>query len=297
MKIIVWSWLALFVLVVTGCYKEDSLEPSSEPESGQYILPQGNHDYDPEIVEMYRKYGTYMLYRFEDKDFWWAFSSDIRWKYQEGVGTVGGYEATPADERYVGQQLELIKSKFLKYFPESFLKRALPLKMLLMSDLNYVPTQENEPTDEDRQFRHVYWGYDYLGVNWGNENILTMTVAERNDFKAEICYLLLENFYKKTKESPVNFFTVSKYGAEVGDYPGDFGFLDKNAVNDPDRDWLSFIKAIVSTPYEDMEAYGGILDDWTTDYFGVIRQKYNIVINFFKQTYQIDLQAIGNDVE
>ena len=296
MKIIVWSWLTLFVLVAAGCYKEDSPEPSLEPEAiyGKYTLPQGNHDYDSEISEIYRKYGTLMLYRFEDKDFWWAVSSDIRWKYQEGIGTVGGYEATPADERYVGQQLELIKSKFLNYFPESFLNKALPLKMLLMSDLNYVPSQDNKPTDEARQFRHVYWGYDYLGVNWGNENILTMTAAERNAFKSEICYLLLENFYKKTNESPVNFFSISSYASGAGTSPED-GFIDASA-NTPEKDWLSFIKVIVSTPYEDMDAY---FDDWYDFGFGAgkVRQKYNIVIDFFKQTYQIDLQAIGNDVE
>lgn len=297
MRIIAWSWLMLFVLVATGCYKENNPEPSPEPEAiyGKYTLPQGNHDYDPEISEIYKKYGTLLLYRFEDKDFWWAVSEDIRWKYQEGNGVVSGYEAAPADENYVGQQMELIKSKFLNYFPESFLKRALPLKILLTSYLNYVPNQDNYPTDGDRQFRNVYWGLDYLGVNWGNEKILTMTAAERNTFKSEICYILLENFYKKTRENAVDFFSVSSYASGVSNTPEN-GFIDGEVGNNPDKDWLSFIKAITSTPYDDMVADGGILHPWV-DTDGKIRRKYDIMTGFFKQTYQIDLQAIGNDVE
>ena len=122
MKINNMSWFMLLVLIATGCYKENNPEPSSEPEAiyGKYTLPQGNHDYDPEIAEIYKKYGTLPLYQFEDKDFWWAVSSDIRWKYQEGIGVVSGYEAAPANENYVGEQLELVKSKFLYFFPDNF---------------------------------------------------------------------------------------------------------------------------------------------------------------------------------
>ena len=172
---------------------------------------------------------------------------------------------------------------------------ALPFKIFLMSFLNYVPNQDDYPTDENRQFLNAYWGYDYLGVNWGNEKIRTMTTDERNVFKSEICTILLQNFYKKVKESDIAFFAVSSYATGTANTPAN-GFIDENVGNDPDKDWLSFIQAIVSTPYEKMTAEGGILH-WQTDGEGKIRQKYNIMTDFFKRQYDIDLQAIGDDME
>ncbi|MDE6450809.1 MAG: hypothetical protein K2L23_00680, partial [Odoribacter sp.] len=88
---------------------------------------------------------------------------------------------------------------------------------------------------------------------------------------------------------------VSSYATGTANTPTN-GFIDETVGNDPDKDWLSFIQAIVSTPYEKMTAEGGILHR-QTDWEGKIRQKYNIMIDFFKQKYDIDLQAIGDDME
>ena len=297
MKIMEFGWLVCFILIAAGCYKEDDLAPSPEPEAiyGKYTLPQGNHDYDPEILEIYKKYSTLILYKFEDKDYWWAVSSDIRWKFQEGFGTIAGYEAAPADEKYVGQQMELVKNKFLKYFPDTLLQRVLPLKILLTSYFNYIPYMEEYPTDEDKQFLNAYWGYDYLGLNWGNEKILTMTAEERNLFKSDVCTIFLQNSYQRTMESAIAFFAVSNYASNVNSTPEN-GFIADDVNTSPDKDWLSYIAAIVSTPYESMLAEGGILNE-AVDTEGKVREKYDIMIGFFKKTYNVDLQAIGNDVE
>ena len=55
------------------------------------------------------------------------------------------------------------------------------------------------------------------------------------------------------------------------------------------------MNAIVSTPYEQLIAPGGILHP-DIDKKQMIRKKYTYMIDHFKKEYNIDLQAIGDDV-
>ena len=131
---------------MASCYNEDKLIATADPENvySEYTLPQGNHDYDEQIMRYYEKYGVLTLYKFRDKDFWWNSTSDIRWNYiPESNRTEAGYEALPADTLYVKEQLGLLENKFFTYYPDSLLKRTLPQKFLLASMFNYVSTIKN----------------------------------------------------------------------------------------------------------------------------------------------------------
>lgn len=293
------GWLWLWAMLVGGCYEEGELAATEQPEAiyGKYTLPQGQHDYDAEIVEMYEKYNTLILYRFEEKDFWWAMTRDIRWRYDSVQDRrYAGYEAVPADERYVGEQLDLVKEKFLKYFPDTLLARTLPLKLLFTGYLNFVVSGTGLPTAEHRERRNVYWGFDYIGINWGNEQVLTMTAEERNAFKVDICTLFLQQSARNTMERDPLFFAVSTYTSGGNQSTPANGFIDENVRDSQEADWDSYIAAIVSTPYERMIAEGGILHP-DVDTKGKIREKYERMLTFFQETYHINLQAIGDDVE
>ena len=50
-----------------GCADEDALIPIGREEPFLH-LPQGNHDYDQQIMELYEKYGVSIFYKFEPKD-------------------------------------------------------------------------------------------------------------------------------------------------------------------------------------------------------------------------------------
>lgn len=66
-------------------------------------------------------------------------------------------------------------------------------------------------------------------------------------------------------------------------------------------DWETYVKVIISTPYEKLIAETGD-KDYTNkgilnpikDKNGLIQKKYDIVVNHWKSEYNIDLQAIGN---
>ena len=66
--------MGMAFLALTACYEEDKLTPSEEGENvynGEYTLPQGNHDYDNDILELFSKYQTMFLYKYEPHDIYY----------------------------------------------------------------------------------------------------------------------------------------------------------------------------------------------------------------------------------
>lgn len=72
-KIRFWSLILSLVLGLSGCYKEGALHASMENEKvySEYDLPQGDHDYDKDILEMFKKYNTLFLYKYNPKDIYY----------------------------------------------------------------------------------------------------------------------------------------------------------------------------------------------------------------------------------
>ena len=300
MKINVLLYGMLLSVLSASCYKEEELKSSNEPENvyGEYTLPQGDHDYDNQIVEYFKKYNVIILYKFRDRDYWWNSTSDIRWVYNPEINlTHSGYEATPADTLYIGDQLDLLQDKFFKYFPDSLLNRALPSKILLSSMFNFVPTTTGLPLETDRKLVNLYSGYDYLGVNWGNEKIRTMTHDQKNAFKGEACYVFLKRLFDKKQMSySTDFIGITDYSQRVTNANlYELGYVISDATS-PSKDWVSYIDLIVHTSYETLTEEDGVLNS-KVDVSGKIKQKYDIIIDYFKSEYNIDLQAIGNDIE
>ena len=304
MKSRIWMFVWLFACINIGCYDEKSVTPSETPEDiyGKYTLPQGDHEYDDAIVDFYKKYGSLILYKFEDKDFWWTPSGDIRWAfYDNGVDRTLGYEADPADEAYVGNQLELLNQTWFKFFADSSLTRLLPQKILMTSRLDFVQNGEGYPVEEDYVPLNCYSGYDYIAVNWGNEKILTMDAEAWKLFKADVCYMLLERATSKIMIGYAAVFaSVSNYGLNFQSHETEKmygnGILDYNHRTDPTRDWMDYLHAIIYHSLEELEGEGGILSA-AIDINGKIREKYDIMTDYFKSEYNIDLQAIGDEVK
>ena len=69
--------------------------------------------------------------------------------------------------------------------------------------------------------------------------------------------------------------------------------LEVQAPNRPDRaqDFSSYTQAIMSHTTAELEAT--ILSP-QKDTKGIVRRKYNIVLNYFREKHNLDLAAIGN---
>lgn len=80
-------YLSMLGLLVCLACSEDKKIGEVETLTLDYELPQGKSPADDRIVEIYEKYGSYILYEYTDKDFY--YDSDINFWKNVCLSTVG----------------------------------------------------------------------------------------------------------------------------------------------------------------------------------------------------------------
>jgi hypothetical protein len=266
--------LSLIIASILGCKKESTIQPDIlQPE---YTLPQGNHPYDSKIVDFYNKYGTYFLYKFTEKDFRWNISDDIE------------YVADPGDQNYVGESLEIIDKQLFAFYNESFLKVSLPYKILLSSRVRALVMNDTlaTPVNAVSTFSHLTFGQ-------ASSRLSQLTQEELRELKADlhVAYWSQAISNRKVKLPPA-FVDATDYSLVMEFNKKRYGVFDthEGGVN-ADSDFIDYIGVIVSNTSEQLENTIFLVQN---DPAGRYRYKYNAIINYYKSTYGIDLQFIGN---
>ncbi|WP_316808069.1 putative zinc-binding metallopeptidase [Pedobacter agri] len=282
MKTIKYSALVIaFTLLFSGCKKEEAALTPSEL-TVQYQLPQGNHDYDPTIVSLNQRYGSFFLYKFGLLDFTYAPV------YIPG-GFTDTYTVDQPDEAYVGKVLTFLQNNWLNYYPDAFLKANLPFKVLMGQNLR---TKATTPT-----YYTVLSNYNQMTVSNVSAAFDAMTAAQKKTYVNTLHTEFFNYILNRGKlDVPAEFSTVTNYtlpGSTTLYYAQ--GYLSiTNAFateNKMIKDFLSYIALITSKTKSELDAT--VLKS-TTDTAGLIKKKYDIIINYYKTKYNIDLQAIGN---
>jgi hypothetical protein len=272
--------IILFGLSLTGCKKKEAaLEPSEI--TIQYQLPQGNHDYDPELVDLNKKYGSYFLYKFSAVDF---AANPV---YGAG-GFNESYLVDEADEAYVGKVLNFIKRNWLNYYSDEFLKINLPFKVLLGQKLRLKASPTNT--------YNVLSNFNQMTLNNFSAAFDSMTDPQKktyvNSLHAEFFNFILS---RGKLDVPADFAAVTNYttAATFTNYYalGYVNYVVAIGDNKLNKDFLSYVGLITSKTKAELDA--SILSP-TNDTAGLIKKKYNFIINYYKTKYNIDLQAIGN---
>ncbi|RZK68154.1 MAG: hypothetical protein EOO95_00625 [Pedobacter sp.] len=282
MKTIKYSALIIaFTLLFSGCKKDEAALTPSEL-TVQYKLPQGNHDYDPTIVSLNQRYGSFFLYKFGLLDFTYAPV------YIPG-GFTDTYTVDQPDEAYVGKVLTFLQNNWLNYYPDAFLKANLPFKVLMGQNLR---TKATTPT-----YYTVLSNYNQMTVSNVSAAFDAMTAAQKKTYVNTLHTEFFNYIFNRGKlDVPAEFSTVTNYtlpGSTTLYYAQ--GYLSiTNAFateNKMIKDFLSYIALITSKTKSELDAT--VLKS-TTDTAGLIKKKYDIIINYYKTKYNIDLQAIGN---
>ena len=284
----------VLALTLAACGNEDPVKPTNGSEEivGPHTLPQGNHPYDKTIREVYDKTGSLLLYKFSDTDFAWGSTQSFLWSKNRMQDE--GYLYALPEEAQVGEQVSLLKTQFLDLFPTEFLKKHLPLRILLCGKLFYLEGGYTEvPTEEDYKRINAFEGYEYFAVNWGSSELPQMTKEQKDQFRQDMCTLLLRRIYPDVNKGaaresiPQAFTAVSAYGSNIEGSLAE-GFLNSAHKSSEREDWFDYLKTIVSTPLAKLEASDGVLSH------ELVRRKYDIVIRYFKEQFNVDLQRIGN---
>jgi len=306
MRNLIYTFLCAVLVTVayTSCKKEAALTASTTILG--YTVPQGNNSYDTTILGYYNKYGTYLLYNFTGKDTYWT---PTGWKNADSTSLTAGYLVAQANPAYVAKQLALIDKLWFRYYSDKFLKAFLPAKIMLSASVDsayiaYVFTPVYTPTFKTKAVA-AWYNYDNICVSNARPAIDTMKTRDSITYMAKVNLIFIQSIGGRGVSSPTSdFASATNYSATISSTAAQYaaGILF-TYYNGPTaaKDWGLYMEAMVSCSETKLNkstaatdaTYSGILNV-TKDVNGVIRKRYNIVRNYFINTYNVDLQAIGN---
>lgn len=241
-----------------------------------YSLPQGNHPYDQQIVDFYNTYGCYILYKFSETDFKWDITKNL------------SYQAAQGDENYIEQSLTALDKYLFSTYPKAFLKIALPYKILLSSSIKEVNNSGviDVPVNSISTVSHFAFGRAGSSLTTMTENELKVLKMDLHQafWSQAIAFnkvTLPPAFVAATNYDNVYPWTKALYGVFMAD--GDFS---TNLYGD----FLGYINACVSKTPQELEQSLFLPQN---DPAGKYRLKYNMIIKYYKQVYNIDLQTIA----
>ncbi|RKR85097.1 putative zinc-binding metallo-peptidase [Mucilaginibacter gracilis] len=306
-----FSLLAAVLVMFQACKKEAAILAIDQ--NYGYTVPQGNHTYDKTIVDFYNKYGTYMLYKFSDKDTYWT---PTGWKNSTLSTTLAnfwstGYLATQADTSsadYITRQLVVLNKLWFGFYSDRFLKQFLPVKVMLCNTVDSVyskasfsPTLTYARVDT---YVGAWYNYDNLCVSYGNSSVANMVQRDSIAFAKKVNLIFMQSIITRNMSAPTTDFTaLTNYGVTYTTTATAYaaGIIAPYSGVTSQLDWAQYMQAMVTcteatlnrSQANTVNSYVGILNV-TKDTSGKIRQRYNVVRNYFINTYGVDLQAIGN---
>lgn len=286
--------LSFLIIALLGCKKVEKL--NAEMPKDFYTLPQGSNAFDADILTIYQKYDSYFLYKFNPTvDFAWTQTS-------ASTDQVFGneYSCEVADEVLTARVLPFVKSNWLSFYPDTFLKRTLPLKVLMAKNLKRLKgiVAANRPLISSGVAIgpiNAVTGFNHVTIGNFSDSFDAMTTLQKSNFKSDIHVEYWNYMLGKNRVAlPPGFSAISNYTLTVT--AGTMyvnGFLDtfaKGQTNPVVYDLRTFVKAITSNSKATLE--NTILKS-TNDTKGLVRKKYDMVIDYYKKMHNIDLQAIG----
>jgi len=272
-------FLIIFLAIgMVSCSKEAKLTPS-EPEDLK-LLPQGNNSYDDSIMAVYNKYATYILYRFTQADYGY---NQIDRKLDSA------FDSNPA---YISPVLRFLHENIFEVFPEDFLKKTMPYKILLAS---YIGGKNTRSTVN---FASTYAS---LTIGWADSTFLQQTTPEQiRALRVNLVRFYMERALRagaiKIPEG------MMAYGPQFPTVWGNvtsvaqknqYGVIEPVGTTflNAASDFLGYVQAISTRTKTDIE---NSYFRPNVDTKGAYRAKYDIVVNYFQNEFGLDLQAIGN---
>ncbi len=274
--------LVLFIAGIAACRKEAALQPDTI--NNFYTLPQGNHSYDDSIMDIYKKYGSYVLYDFTQQDLTYDYSRSIK------------VISTPANPDCIDTVLKFLKRECFDFYPDAFLKKTLPFKILLAASLD-TANGNTVQNDYARSITGFVVSKNMMAVGWTDTTLFTTAYP-----KKQLRGWLNGAFIKQALLSgaltvPDEFlkYTPGSYTSILGQERQNGILFSMNAISlqdvGPAWDFGIYVTYITSMPkadFDNMFIYSGV--DWS----GKIALKYNAVVNYFQSEFGIDIQAIGD---
>lgn len=294
-------------ILLFSCAKDHEIGPAT-PIAPDYVLPQGNapKEANDKIQQLYDTYGSYFLYVFTQKDFEWM---------QSAGGSASKIDtAVLGDPAYAGDMLSFLDDIWLKFLPDDFKKeQGIPYRVLMADTIKqyrtgYPPGREYLYFD----FKIVGKSITFAGMN---ASLRTMTPAEKVA-KKNILTAAIWNYYISNNilDIPAEFYTISNYTAAAPTTPLNAanpanveayrqkGFLPSsyNTITNAPSEWHNGAYSWSTAKSNDVNSYimnitqrtDAQMEPYLT--YPLIKEKFDILVNYYKTKYRIDVRAIAN---
>lgn len=300
------SMVCFITVGIVACSKDNNPPQVSEKSTQRYQLPQGNAAFDNAILDYYNRYNSYILYKFSDVDFNYQLS------YNLATPPVGNTAASPGpvvmrggDSIAIQSALDFMDKYWFSFYPEDFKKKYLPQKILLAGLIHTTRWNGTTKVYDTPRVNPVIIpieGIDHLTLPKIDTAFNTYPLASKLLLKAQLNKLFLKHLMYPLVSSvpanvpvPADFFKVSDYSVgsltKATMYKYGYDTIVSGRAPDPMIDLLAFIDTICAKPKASLDAY---MLSPAVDVQGLTRKKYDLLVNYFKTNYNVDIQAIGN---
>lgn len=269
------TYLSIFCLLYCMACSEDKKIGEITPLAMAYELPQGKSSADERIVDLYNRYGTFIVYEYENRDF----------VYDNALSL---YEYELPDPQYVQDMMDLLEDIWFGFYSEKFHQKTLPYQIFLAKDLVNTMYDRGE---------FVVLGNFSFALERCSDEIRNLTPEAKLKLKNELQYTLWWKKWIPSKkiEIPEEFYEVSNYDIITTD-------TDESAANYYKAE--GFISYIDGFTYknEDIEAFINGMLTWTSERWveelkwPLVKKKYDILRDYFMKNYDIDLRKVGDAV-
>lgn len=314
----IYSILALALcLAFTSCYKEDALTPTEGGVELRFNVPQGNHAWDEDIMQIYNDFGVYLVYdELSDADFnrsWTGTGGGAFGATYEGMGS----KSDEMTKSYV----DFMKTHIFPYLKNKsqVYKKILPMYWYLgynvnahsKLDLGFMVLEFHVP--QLNLFGGLdYWSLCFFGDNASDDDPYFDPKTQKQYSQARNCilgHIFSEAVQNGNIQIPTDFETgfdhltslVKEIGTEedpnyylTRGYPGTVNMSKFASVTTPDsglpptneNTFIGYILLqMLYSPAELEEHYPSAT-------YPLIAEKFSYVYNYMKTTYGIDLREI-----
>ena len=287
-----------------------------------YDLPQtGASDEDnARIMDIYEKWSSYVLY---DVD-----STDVYWKQIAGTASSGVevYRFVEGDPQYVGDMLDYLDDIWWHYFSDEFLQSGgIPFRVYLVEEYYYYRDWGSSGVSPN-YYMDYYMVDDNAIIISGMSQVASYDEDTKRTKKRALVSELFQSWISRgLLGTPEEFYTISDYTNE----PDVEIVYDSETMTSafPPEDieelrTRGFIPKYANpySPYKELLTYSG---QWTSGYFDpssndfdyyisqifnatdetvaeflkydAVATKWNIILDYYKDNYDIDLRFIATE--
>lgn len=287
-----------------------------------YDLPQtGASDEDnARIMNIYEKWSSYVLY---DVD-----STDVYWKQIAGTASSGVevYRFVEGDPQYVGDMLDYLDDIWWHYFSDEFLQSGgIPFRVYLVEEYYYYKDWGSSGVSPN-YYMDYYMVDDNAIIISGMSQVASYDEDTKRTKKRALVSKLFQSWISRgLLGTPEEFYTISDYTNE----PDVEIVYDSETMTSafPPEDieelrTRGFIPKYANpySPYNELLTYSG---QWTSGYFDpssndfdyyisqifnatdetvaeflkydAVATKWNIILDYYKDNYDIDLRFIATE--